>query len=129
MPIHILNRVDKALGGLRGKKVAVLGLAYRGGVKEHAFSGTWDLVKGLDSQNAKPVIHDPLYSKEELLALGLEPYNLGDKCDAIIIQANHEMYAHLSITDFPSAKFLVDGRNVTSLEFRATLPNYVIGIG
>ena len=129
MPIHILNRVAEALGSLKDKKVAVLGLAYRGGVKEHAFSGAWDLVEGLHSNHAKPFVQDPLYSEEELLALGLEPFNLGETCDAVIIQADHEMYANLSLTDFPSAKFMVDGRNITSLEFRSSLPNYVIGIG
>jgi nucleotide sugar dehydrogenase len=129
MPIHILNRVAEALGSLKDKKVAVLGLAYRGGVKEHAFSGAWDLVEGLHSNHAKPFVQDPLYSEEELLALGLAPFNLGETCDAVIIQADHEMYAHLSVTDFPSAKFMVDGRNITSLDFRSSLPNYVIGIG
>ncbi len=129
MPIHILNRVAEALGSLKDKKVAVLGLAYRGGVKEHAFSGAWDLVKGLHSKHAKPFVQDPLYSEEELLELGLAPFNLGEKCDAVIIQADHEMYAHLSYTDFPSAKFMVDGRNITSLDLRSSLPNYVIGIG
>lgn len=129
MPVHVLNRVDEGLGGLQGKRVAVLGLAYRRGVKEHAFSGAWDLIRGLKAHNATPLVHDPLYSQQEIQDLGLEPFNLGEMCDAVIIQADHEIYAHLSISDFPSARFMADGRNITSLSFRAALPSYVVGIG
>lgn len=129
MPIHVLARVEEALDGLQGKSVAVLGLAYRRGVKEHAFSGAWDLVRGLQARDATPLVHDPLYSQSEIVDLGLESFNLGEVCDAVIIQADHEMYAHLSIRDFPSAKFLADGRNITSPGLRAALPSYVVGIG
>jgi UDP-N-acetyl-D-glucosamine dehydrogenase len=129
MPIHVLARVEEALDGLQGKGVAILGLAYRRGVKEHAFSGAWDLVRGLQASGATPLVHDPLYSQKEIADLGLETFNLGEVCDAVIIQADHEMYTHLSIKDFPSAKFLVDGRNITSFELRAALPSYVVGIG
>ena len=129
MPVHVLGRVDQGLGGLQGKRVAILGLAYRRGVKEHAFSGAWDLIWGLKAHNATPLVHDPLYSQQEIQDLGLEPFNLGELCDAVIIQADHEIYAHLSVGDFPSARFIVDGRNITSLSFRAALPSYVVGIG
>jgi len=43
-PLQAADRLAAELGGLTGRSVVVLGLAYRGGVKENAFSGTLTLV-------------------------------------------------------------------------------------
>ena len=50
-------------GGLSGLRVAVLGAAYRSGVKETAFSGVFALVRELALGAAAPMVHDPLYSE------------------------------------------------------------------
>ncbi len=52
MPEHAVEAVSHTLGGLEGRTVAVLGLAYRGGVKEHAFSGTHQLLRPFDRGTA-----------------------------------------------------------------------------
>lgn len=129
MPIHVVDVLEKHLGGINGKRIAVLGLAYRAGVKEHAFSGTWDLVRELTKRGAVPAIHDPLYSKKEIEDLNLGHHEIGEVCDAIIVQADHSHYKTLSASDFPNAKFLVDGRNCTSGNLRRSIPHYVIGVG
>jgi hypothetical protein len=53
-----------------------------------------------------------LFSDEELLAMGLDPYALGRDVDAAIIQCNHLEYKSLISTDLPGLKTLVDGRNL-----------------
>ena len=67
----------------------MLGAAYRGGVKETAFSGVFAIVRELAVPGAVPVVHDPLYSDPELRSLGLEPYRLGEPCDAVIMHTDH----------------------------------------
>ena len=47
MPSYAAGLLDGALGGLAGARVVVLGAAYRGGVKETAFSGVFPLVAAL----------------------------------------------------------------------------------
>lgn len=111
MPNHFLERIERKIGSLQGRKVAVLGLAYRGGVKEHAFSGAWSLVQGIRLRGGIPVVHDPLWTQDELRALGLEPHTLGDPSDVIVIQANHREYDNLSTKDLGGASLLADGRN------------------
>jgi len=129
MPIHVVEKTSLALGGLVGARIAILGLAYRGGVKEHAFSGAWDLISEVISRGGIPLVYDPMYSSAEIQDLGLEPYTLGDNCDAAIVQSDHPEFSSLNTTDLPSARFLVDGRNCTSEDLRSSIPTYVVGIG
>ena len=129
MPSHIISRMEQELGSLEEKTVVILGLSYRGGVKEHAFSGAWDLIQELREKQAHPVVNDPMYSNEELEAMGLDSFALGGTCDAAIIQADHASYKGLTKEDLPSARFLVDGRNISSPKLRSQIPTYVVGIG
>jgi nucleotide sugar dehydrogenase len=113
MPAYAVARLRERLGDLAGLRVVVLGAAYRGGVKETAFSGVFPVVEALRRHGAVPVVHDPLYDDAELRALGLEPYALGEPCDAAVLQADHAGYRDLGPEDLPGVKALLDGRAVT----------------
>ena len=114
MPAYCIDLLAGLKGDLRGSRVAVLGLAYRGGVKETAFSGCWALVDELTRRGAHPVVEDPLYTDDELRAFGLEPHRLGGSVDAAIVQCDHVEYRALSPQDLPGATALVDGRNIVA---------------
>ena len=115
--------------GLAGRRVLVLGAAYRGGgVKETAFSGVFGLVSTLAAQGAVPLVSDPLYTAEELTALGLPPYTAGEPVDGVIVHTEHEEYATVSAADFPGVLALVDGRNVTDVERWDGVARKVLGI-
>ena len=129
MPKHLVDRMVSELVSLKDKKVLVLGLAYRGGVKESAFSGAWDLVELIHARGGIPVVHDPLYSDAELLSLGLDPHRLGEHCDAAILHTNHEEYKSLMLEDLPGVQLIADGRNFISKELRAKVKTYVLGQG
>ena len=129
MPAHVVGRLEAELGSLKGERILVLGLSYRGGVKEHAFSGALDLVKTISDKGGLPFIHDPLYSKEELAQLGFEAQTLGDPCDAVIVHTDHDDYRLLRPSDIPGARFVVDGRNILSAEIKSSIKTYVLGIG
>ncbi|HWM16691.1 MAG TPA: UDP binding domain-containing protein, partial [Microbacterium sp.] len=96
-----------------GLHVVVLGAAYRGGVKETAFSGVFPLVESLRARGAHVLVHDPLYAPGELENLGFRPYALGSPADAAIIQTDHAEYRSLTPTDLPSVRALIDGRRAT----------------
>ena len=114
MPTYCVAQLAALRGDLRGLRVAVLGLAYRGGVKETAFSGCWALVEELRRLGAVPVVQDPLYSADELRAFGLSPFNLGEPIDAVIVQSDHVEYRTLSPASVPGAGALIDGRNIVA---------------
>jgi len=113
MPAYAVGLAVGAMGGsLAGAKVAVLGASYRGGVKETAFSGVFDTVAALREAGAGVVVHDPMYSAEEIRGFGWEPYELGRSVDAAVLQADHAEYRDLELADLPGARVVIDGRNV-----------------
>lgn len=109
-PARAVARLEVELGSLVGVKVAVLGAAYRGGVKETAYSGVFPLVAELSRRGADPLVHDPLYTPEELEFLGLAPYTPGDEVDSVMLQADHAEYAEWGIAQTPGARVVIDGR-------------------
>jgi UDP-N-acetyl-D-mannosaminuronic acid dehydrogenase len=93
------------------RRVLILGVAYRGGVKETAFSGAFALRDELAERGATVLATDPLYDDDELRALGFEPWD-GGAVDAAIVQADHAEYARLAPRDVPGAAAIVDGRDI-----------------
>ena len=98
VPTRVVGSVAEALGGLLGKRILILGAAYRGGVKETAYSGVFDLVKTIEAN-------------DELQSLNLQPWD-GGSVDALIIQADHSEYRNLEVQDFPGVSVVYDGRGV-----------------
>jgi nucleotide sugar dehydrogenase len=113
MPAYAVGRLAAHLGGLAGLRVAVLGAAYRGGVKETACSGVFPVVEALEAAGAATRVHDPLYRDDELRALGLDPFRLGEPADAAIVQADHAQYRTLAPDDLPGVRAILDGRGIT----------------
>ena len=126
-PDRVLDRLAAAAGDLAGQRVAVLGLAYRGGVKELAFSGALARVEGLRDRGATPVVHDPLWTASELRALGFEPYEPGTACHAAIVQADHAEYRTLGPGDLPGAVAVFDVRRCTPSDGWGTVRRLVLG--
>jgi nucleotide sugar dehydrogenase len=112
MPEHAVDLLEEEMQSLAGKRIAVLGASYRGGVKETAFSGVFPVVNALEARGAKVLVQDPMYSDDELRGLGFAPYRLGEKIDGAIIQADHAEYRTLKSADLPGASAIVDGRRV-----------------
>ena len=130
MPRYACGLLAAAFGGsLARKTVVVLGAAYRGGVKETAVSGVFPVVKELARRRAHAVVHDPLYTAEELDALGLEPWVPGTRVDAAILQADHAVYRDWSSAELPGIRVLLDGRNATTAEQWPGVTRLVIGSG
>lgn len=127
MPDYTIGLLEGAYGDLTGAKVAVLGAAYRGGVKETAFSGVFGAVAALTSRGAIPLVHDPLYTDEELEGLGFTPYHLGEPIDAVVVQADHDEYRSLAPADLPGITAFIDGRRVSSAEQWPEIAYRVIG--
>ena len=124
MPAHAVSILADAMGSLKNKNVAVLGISYRGGVKESAFSGVFPTVNALTSAGANVFVHDPMYTDEEVTQLGFKVYAMGGAIDAVILQADHAEYKSLTSTSFPGVRAIVDGRrsmnqsNFPGVEFR-----------
>jgi nucleotide sugar dehydrogenase len=127
MPEYTIGLLEGAHGDLAGARIVVLGAAYRGEVKETAFSGVFAAADALTSRGATVLVHDPLYTDDELTKLGFAPYHYGEPVDAAVVQADHQEYRTLSAAQLPGIRTFVDGRRVSSAEQWAGVTYRVIG--
>jgi nucleotide sugar dehydrogenase len=127
MPDYAVNLLAREFGDLNGSKVGILGLAYRGGVKESAFSGSFALRAALQDRGAEVYLDDPLYSPEEITLAGFSPFTDSLELDSIILQTDHRQYRELTSSDIRGAKVLVDGRNIVPKELSSTLKVVTLG--
>ena len=112
MPAYTVGLAAEMAGGLAGKRVAVLGASYRGGVKETAFSGVFPAVAEVTRLGGVALVHDPMYTDDELEKLGFTAYHLGEPVDVVLVHTNHADYANTTAADFPGLQVLVDGRSI-----------------
>ncbi len=129
MPDYAIAVLEGAYGDLSGATVVVLGASYRGGVKETAFSGVFPTVAAIEARGATAIVHDPMYTDAELLAHGLKPYHLGDRADAVVVQADHAEYRTVAASDVPGARVIVDGRRVTDPSLWEGVVRRELGVG
>jgi nucleotide sugar dehydrogenase len=131
MPEYAVSLLEEEQGALTGVRVAVLGIAYRGGVKETAFSGVFPTVEALEERGAEVVVADPMYTEDEIRALGFTPYVVGngERVDAAIIQTDHVEYRTLTPADLPGVGTLIDGRRITDPTAWQGVRRRMIGAG
>lgn len=112
MPDIYLHLLSEALGGLRDTRVVVLGVSYRPDVKETAFSAAFPVVAALRQHGASALVHDPLFSDQELKNLGFQPVNVLEEtpADAVIVLAYHQPYHDLDWKLFRGLRAVVDGQ-------------------
>ena len=113
MPKYAIELAEKGIGSLKGKVVLVLGVSYRAGVKEHAFSGAFELNRVLQNLDSTALFFDYQYSDGELKLLGLDTYDQSQsmEIEAIIIQNDAQQNIEIIENNFPNLKIIIDGRN------------------
>jgi UDP-N-acetyl-D-mannosaminuronic acid dehydrogenase len=112
MPGYAVAQLAAAFDGeLSGRTVAILGVTYRGDVKETAFSGAFGVRDALVEHGATALAADPLYDDQELIALGFTPWH-GEPLDAAIVQADHDAYLRLTPAELGGVRLILDGRGV-----------------
>ena len=129
MPAYAVQMLADKVGDLTGKRVAVLGASYRGGVKETAFSGVFPVVAELRERGADVAVHDPMFTDEELAGYGFAPYHLGEETDYAVVQTDHVEYRTITKDDLPGVSVIVDGRrSLDPVDFDG-VEILVIGLG
>jgi UDPglucose 6-dehydrogenase len=119
---RFVTKVRDALWTLRGKRLAVLGLAFKGGTDDCRESPAIHLVKQLHAEGASIVAYDPaaMTRAETLLAPGTVTYaeNAYAACmgaDALLILAEWPEFAELDlrrIRRMLNLPIVVDGKNL-----------------
>ena len=130
MPAYAVDLLAERLGGsLEGRAILILGVAYRGGVKETAFSGAAALRDELRARGARPRRERSDVLGGRARAAGYEPWSAGEAVDGAIVQADHAEYRTLDVAQLGGATIVVDGRGVLDGEALAAAGVRVLRIG
>ncbi len=119
---RFLRKVRTALWTLKGKKLAVLGLAFKGGTDDIRESPAIEIVKSLLKEGCEIRAHDPAAMdrvRELLPAHGIcyhdSPYTAARGADALLILTDWAEFARLDLDRLRqelSYPIIVDGRNL-----------------
>ncbi|MDQ4036039.1 MAG: nucleotide sugar dehydrogenase [Chloroflexota bacterium] len=118
MGAFTVDVIEDHIGSLDGQNVLVLGVAYRGDVREDAFSSAFLLRDELLAAGASVYGHDPYYDADHLRDHGFEPYDLEapEPIRVAVLQAAHEAYREMVPGAIPGLELFVDGRNAIDRE-------------
>lgn len=110
MPAWAVSKLKDELGGLEGRTILGLGVAYRPGVREHVSSPAFGVRDSLAAEGATFLAVDPLYSDSDLGDLGFAVWDGEITPDAVVLITPHEEF-DVSLLDGMDAALLLDGRN------------------
>jgi nucleotide sugar dehydrogenase len=118
MATYTVERIEAEIGSVAGQAVLILGVAYRGDVREVAFTSAKLLQAALVARGARVYVDDPLFSDAELQAMGYQPLppEQRGEVQAIILQAAHQTYETLDFSPFSACQVFFDGRRALKPE-------------
>ncbi len=125
---RFLRKVHSALWTLRGKKLAVLGLAFKGGTDDIRESPALFLVQSLLQEGCTITAYDPAAIERSREVLGSKidfatsPYEAAHNADALLILTEWEEFANLDLGRIRQElryPIVVDGRNLYDPEMMA----------
>jgi len=119
MPFHMVDLITAALNELgrnvRGSNILVLGLAFRGGVKETRNSPAIPIVQRLKRLHANVFLYDPLFSMEEIEKFGARYSDGFDNMDCVVVVTDHKEFREYDWQKIGAkmrSKAVIDGRQI-----------------
>jgi UDP-N-acetyl-D-mannosaminuronic acid dehydrogenase len=139
-PAYAADRAAAAFGGVSGRRVALLGVAYRGDSEDTRNSPTLTLAAALSARGATVALHDPHVrpGDQNLVRAGLDgaftrdPAAAVAAADLVMLCVPHRFYATelaAILKLAPRAVGLFDGCNLVPADRRADLPLAWAGLG
>lgn len=133
----VVDRLSSLLGPLEGRRIAILGLAFKPDTDDTRYSPALGIARELLARGAAVVAHDPAVSVEATRAIeGLErAETIEGACtgaDLVILATEWHIYRELdwaSIASRVRSRIVFDGRNALNAEELRMGGWWVIGIG
>jgi UDPglucose 6-dehydrogenase len=137
-PLRTVELLEKAVGDVSGKDIAVLGLAFKEGTADVRNSRAIIIVQALLAKGANVTVYDPL-AMNNFKALDLGDITFADNLDgaltgkdAVIIQTRSDEYKRLEPGDFKGKMrkpVVIDGRRAFDPEVMTSAGITYLGIG
>lgn len=138
--VSAVSRILRALKGATGKRIAVLGVAFKPGTDDIREAPALDIVEQLIGEGAVVTVSDPMaldkakqYFVRDSIELVPDPYQACDGCEAIILATEWREFVDLDwgrIKKSMKAPYLIfDGRNALHQSQMTAMGFYYIGVG
>ena len=134
-----IEKLEAELGELAGKRVAVLGLAFKDDTDDMREAASIDIIRWLLDAGAEVRAHDPVAIQTAQLAMPgwavtycADPYEAARDCDAAVVVTEWKEYRQLDLARLGAAMrraVLVDGRNLFDPEDATRLGFAYHGVG
>ena len=132
-----IEKLKKEFSSLRGKKIVVLGLAFKPNTDDMREASSIEVINALKKEGAEVVAVDPVANenaKKILTGIKFEisPYIAAKKADAIILMTEWNEFLEIDFEKIGkemNSKIIVDGRNVLNREQLKSLGFSVFGVG
>ena len=128
---NAIKTLEALLGGLDETPILVLGLTYREGVKELAYSRALPLIERLSFHGAEVWAYDPLLGTEDIERCCATPYRWGQPAPfrAIVTQTADKLWTEIDFSLFSKLDVVLDGRNsLREIDLPATVRYVGIGV-
>jgi UDPglucose 6-dehydrogenase len=120
---RFFNKVRSALWTFRGKRLAVLGLAFKGGTDDVRESPAFDIIRMLLAEGCTIVAYDPAATARAQVELPMspsmqyvdDPYLAAKEADALLILSDWPEFGELDLGRLQEAlryPIVIDGRNL-----------------
>ena len=133
----ILLRLESALGSLEGKKIALLGLAFKELTDDVRESPSLKMIEKLQEKKAFVTSFDPIASTNALkffpnLAIASTLYEVFRECDAIVVATPWSLFTQIDwkkVKEVSKASVVFDTRNILNRKEIEQAGFFYIGIG
>ena len=118
---HVVQKLEEILGDLKGKRIGILGLAFKPDTDDMRESPAVDIIKYLDQKGAIISAYDPAAMELSKLILPKEvslcdnPYQVVEGADALLLATEWNEFKQLDfekIHQLMQGHVIVDGRNL-----------------
>src|SRR3989338_854207 len=118
--IEFVKKVEEALWNLKGKRLAVLGLAFKPDTDDMRYAPSVDIINKLQAEGAKIVAYDPCaVPVAEKILNGVfyakNPYDTCREADAVLILTEWKEFRELDLNRLKKIlkrPIVIDGRNI-----------------
>jgi nucleotide sugar dehydrogenase len=119
----VIRKLQTELKTLKGRRIAVLGIAFKPGTDDRRDAPALEIVRRLHKAGAVVSAYDPIVKEIPELAdvplrIGVDAYDAADRVDAVVIATEWDEFAKLDwskLAEHMKGRLILDGRGIVDV--------------
>ncbi|MFC4768287.1 UDP-glucose dehydrogenase family protein [Effusibacillus consociatus] len=135
--MRVVKKLEKCLGGLEGKKIAVLGLAFKANTNDVREAPSLAIISRIVELGGQVIAYDPAADMEALRRLldfipAADPYEAVTGADAAVVLTEWEEFYGMDLQrvgDLMNNRLIIDGRNLFAPQVMSQYGFHYVPVG